>query len=186
MTVSNPSVTWPNHTSLMTGVHADGHGVLFNGLLVRGGPGQPVAVDPRRDQSELVAVPTIFDAAHAAGLSTAAINWPCTRKDASIDDDFPDTPETFEHMTPRLKQGLMNEGILSEEIIDRFNRISPAARDEIWTEAACHVIRARQPRLLAFHLLNVDAVHHRHGPRTWAGASAVAVRVGVQELLMQD
>ena len=31
MQVSNPSVTWPNHTTLMTGVHPEKHGVLFNG-----------------------------------------------------------------------------------------------------------------------------------------------------------
>src|SRR6187431_1203266 len=35
MTVVNPSVTWINHTTLVTGVRAQKHGVLFNGLLVR-------------------------------------------------------------------------------------------------------------------------------------------------------
>jgi predicted AlkP superfamily pyrophosphatase or phosphodiesterase len=31
----NPTVTWPNHTTLVTGVNAAQHEVLFNGLLVR-------------------------------------------------------------------------------------------------------------------------------------------------------
>src|SRR5690242_2305823 len=31
----NPSVTWPNHTSIVTGVTPAKHGVLFNGTLVR-------------------------------------------------------------------------------------------------------------------------------------------------------
>lgn len=35
MTVSNPSITWINHTTLVTGVHPRRHGVLYNGLLVR-------------------------------------------------------------------------------------------------------------------------------------------------------
>src|SRR5687768_14082783 len=39
---SNPSVTWPNHTTLITGVRADRHSVLFNGVLHRGAPGKPV------------------------------------------------------------------------------------------------------------------------------------------------
>src|SRR5712692_845470 len=30
----NPSVTWPNHTSMVTGVLPARHGVLFNGLPV--------------------------------------------------------------------------------------------------------------------------------------------------------
>ena len=33
MTVSNPSVTWPNHTTVVTGVRPDKHGVLANGML---------------------------------------------------------------------------------------------------------------------------------------------------------
>jgi predicted AlkP superfamily pyrophosphatase or phosphodiesterase len=44
MRVSDPSVTWPNHTTLMTGVHPERHGVLFNGLPERQGPGMPVRV----------------------------------------------------------------------------------------------------------------------------------------------
>src|SRR5688500_3265372 len=35
MVVSNPSVTWPNHTTLATGVPPAKHGVLFNGVLER-------------------------------------------------------------------------------------------------------------------------------------------------------
>src|SRR5262245_5930175 len=44
MKVSNPSVTWPNHTTLVTGVRPEKHGVLANGVLVRSGPGVPVFV----------------------------------------------------------------------------------------------------------------------------------------------
>jgi len=46
MRVSNPSVTWPNHTTLITGVRPEKHGVLANGVLVRGGVDVPVFVDP--------------------------------------------------------------------------------------------------------------------------------------------
>src|SRR5687767_8377949 len=83
MRVVNPTVTWPNHTTLVTGVRADKHGVLFNGVLVRPGGGKPVRVDGARDQAELVAVPTVFDLLHKAGRRTAAINWPCTRNSPS-------------------------------------------------------------------------------------------------------
>ena len=31
----NPTVTWPNHTTMVTGVDASHHHVLFNGLLTR-------------------------------------------------------------------------------------------------------------------------------------------------------
>ena len=69
MRVSNPSVTWPNHTSLVTGVRPEKHGVLANGVFVRGAPGVPVFVDPRRDKTDLVRVPTVYDALHEAGMT---------------------------------------------------------------------------------------------------------------------
>src|SRR5947199_10860059 len=42
----NPTVTWPNHTAMVTGVNTARHGVIYNGLPVRGGEGQPVRVEP--------------------------------------------------------------------------------------------------------------------------------------------
>ncbi|MDZ4850919.1 MAG: alkaline phosphatase family protein [Pirellulaceae bacterium] len=174
MTVSNPSVTWPNHTTLVTGVRPDKHGVLANGVLVRGAIGLPTTIDPNRDQSELVRIPTIVDAAHAAGLSTAEINWPCTRGSQSLDDSFSDVPQSVEHMTPRLRKELIELGLLDDETDASFKKISGVGRDHIWTEAACHLIRERKPNLLLVHLLNVDSTHHKNGPQTPEGYTANA------------
>ena len=38
MEISNPSLTWPNHTTLVTGVSPARHGVLYNGLVTPQGP----------------------------------------------------------------------------------------------------------------------------------------------------
>jgi predicted AlkP superfamily pyrophosphatase or phosphodiesterase len=174
MKVSNPSVTWPNHTSLVTGVRPEKHGVLANGVLVRGAVDVPVTVDPKRDKTDLVRTPTIYDAAHAAKLSTAEINWPCTRGAASLDDSFPDVPEAVAHSTPRLRGELIAAGILADETDKSFTSGSVVGRDHVWTEAACHVIRTRKPNLLFLHLLNVDATHHALGPQSPAGYTANA------------
>jgi len=174
MTVSNPSVTWPNHTTLVTGVRPEKHGVLANGVLVRGAAGMPTSIDSNRDQSDLVRIATIVDAAHVAGLSTAEINWPCTRGSQSLDDSFPDVPQSVEHMTPRLRKELIELGLLDDETDASFRKISSVGRDHIWTEAACHLIRARKPNLLLVHLLNVDGTHHKHGPQTAEGYTANA------------
>ena len=174
MQVSNPSVTWPNHTSLVTGMQPEKHGVLANGVLVRGAVGLPVTIDPKRDQRDLVRVPTIVDIAHAAGLKTAEINWPCTRGSKSFDDSFPDVPDMVDHMTPRLRLELVSRGILKDETQASFNANSTVGRDLIWTEAACHVIRERKPNLMLIHLLNVDATHHSLGAQTPAGYTANA------------
>src|SRR3954447_9623589 len=41
----NPTVTWANHTAIVTGVDASEHQVLFNGFLVRPADGQRPSVD---------------------------------------------------------------------------------------------------------------------------------------------
>lgn len=174
MVVANPAVTWPNHTSLMTGVWPERHGVLFNGVLERPGLGLPIKVNPRKDKLDLVQVPTVYDAIHQHGMKVAAINWPCTRNASSIDDDFPDVPDTFQFTTPRLIASMKQAGVVTDEDIEGFMKLSSPARDRVWTEAVCHVIRERKPQLTLFHLLNVDSVHHQYGPRTNAGYSAVA------------
>lgn len=174
MKVSNPSVTWPNHSSLATGVRPEKHGVLANGVLVRGGPDVPVFVDPKRDQSDLIRVPALWDAAHAAGLTTGEINWPCTRNSKALDDSFPDVPDSVTHSTPRLITELVEEGILSDAKEESFKVNSTVGRDLIWTEAARHLIRKRMPNLLLVHLLNCDATHHSEGPQTPPGYTANA------------
>ncbi|HWB12723.1 MAG TPA: alkaline phosphatase family protein [Pirellulales bacterium] len=174
MHVSNPSVTWPNHTTLVTGVRPEKHGVLFNGVLLRAGPGEPVSVDSRRDKAELVRVPTLYDVLHEAGFRTAEINWPCTRNCPGLDDGFPDVPGNVSNATPRLRRELVAEGILANDSDAALSGLSSAGRDDVWTRAACHLIRRRRPHLLLLHLLNVDSTHHAAGPRSPAGYTAVA------------
>jgi arylsulfatase A-like enzyme len=174
MKVANPSVTWPNHTTLVTGVWPEKHGVLANGVLVRGASDVPVFVDPKRDQRELVRMPTLIDVAHAAGLRTAEINWPCTRGSKSLDDSFPDVPDAVVHMSPRLRGELIDAGLLADDTQASFAANSVVGRDLVWTEAACHVIRQRKPNLMFIHLLNVDSTHHLLGPQSAAGYTANA------------
>ena len=57
MTGINPTVTWPNHTAMVTGVRADQHGLLTNGTIVRTGAWPPVKVDPMMDKEKMVHSP---------------------------------------------------------------------------------------------------------------------------------
>jgi predicted AlkP superfamily pyrophosphatase or phosphodiesterase len=172
--VSNPSITWPNHTTLVTGVHPEKHSVLFNGVLVRPGPGLSVRVDPKREKAELVTGPTIYDVLHRKGYRTAGINWPCTRNSRTLDDDFPDVPESVTHTTPKLRGELIAMGLLPDSNDTNFSKLSAARRDQIWTEAAAHVIRTRKPNFMLFHMLITDGIQHRHAPGTPAAYTALA------------
>lgn len=173
MKVSNPSVTWPNHTTLITGVRPDKHGVLANGVLVRGGPGVPVRIDPARDHADLVRAKSIIDTMHEMGLRTAEVNWPCTRNCLSFDDSIPDVPDALRYTTPRLLNELTGLGVLSKkEDKHVFAVPSSVGKDWAWTETACHLIKTRKPHLLLVHLLNVDSTHHAFGSQTPAGYTA--------------
>ena len=175
MHVSNPSVTWPNHTTLVTGVQPAMHSVLFNGILERGAADVPVKINPRKDKSELVKVPTIYDLLHQQGYRTAAIDWPCTRGTKTLDADFPDTPEPLSHSTPGLIDELVKAGIMEKNNEDWFRGLSGPARDQIWTDAACYLIRNRMPNLMLIHLLNTDGTHHKYGPESPASYTALAL-----------
>ena len=175
MRVSNPSVTWPNHTTLATGVPPAQHHVLFNGLLVDRGSGKLLHVDPNHDQSQLIAVPTIWDVAHKAGLTTAAVNWPCSRNSSTLDDNMPDVPNQFAYITPALKSELISSQILPDAKHCEFACMSPPEQDQLWTSAACYLIRHRKPNLLMIHMLVTDTIQHQYGPQTAAAYTALAL-----------
>ncbi|WP_437200983.1 alkaline phosphatase family protein [Planctomicrobium sp. SH664] len=174
MTVTNPAVTWPNHTSLLTGTDASGHGVLFNGVMRRTGYGMPVQLDSRTDKSQLVRIATLPDVLHAQGKSVVGINWPCTRNSGSLMIDFPDTPDAMRFTTPQFIDEMIQAGLVTSDIRETFKTTPPIMRDWIWTQAACLALRQHRPTFTMIHLLNVDAVHHRYGSGTWAGSAAVA------------
>ena len=46
----NPTVTWPNHTTMVTGVDAAHHQVLLNGLLTRNQADGSITMEPWRRQ----------------------------------------------------------------------------------------------------------------------------------------
>lgn len=169
MTVSNPSITWINHTTMITGVEPRKHGVLFNGLLVRNGD-QPPKVEPWRNREEMVHVPTLYDATTAAKLTSAEVDWVAVTNPKTITWSFPELPTKDN----QIAKELIDAGEMTAEQIEWFKSKNPAWRDVIWTKAACHLIKTRKPNFLMFHLLNTDAINHGTGPGTSASFTAYA------------
>jgi predicted AlkP superfamily pyrophosphatase or phosphodiesterase len=168
----NPTVTWPNHTSIVTGVSPARHGVLFNGMLVRDG-GLPPRVEPWRDKPEMVRVPTLYDAAHAAGLTTAQVDWVAILNAPSITWEFAERPERPD-AKPAISREMVAAGALAQADVDSFATRNIVWRDEVWTNAAVHILREHRPNLLLFHLLALDSTQHRYAPRTPAAMLAMA------------
>ena len=77
MRCSFPTVTWPNHTTLVTGVNPARHGVLSNSYFDRAeNKVVPLLPDPLFDKDQIVKAATIYDADHLAnGTPTIRITW---------------------------------------------------------------------------------------------------------------
>src|SRR5437763_1440213 len=50
----NPTVTWPNHTAIISGVNVATHGVIYNGLPTRAGAGKALKIEPWVPKTDLV------------------------------------------------------------------------------------------------------------------------------------
>jgi predicted AlkP superfamily pyrophosphatase or phosphodiesterase len=170
MTVANPAVTWPNHTTMVTGVPASKHGVLFNGILVRGGPKDALRVEPWRDKREMVQGDTVYDLAFRAGLTTAQVDWVAIQNPGTISWAFPERPRT----DGAVEKEMIAAGIISQGDVEGFTKLPITRRDQIWTDAASHIIRTHRPRLMLMHLLTLDSTHHRYGPGSLAASGAMA------------
>ena len=183
MTIANPSITWPNHTTLVTGVYPQKHGVLYNGLVVRGGPGKPNTIEPWADKAKLVRVPTVYDAAFHAGLTTAEIDWVAITRPGTVNWSFAEIVDP----TAVLPREMVAAGVATEKEIlavaekkpvasanvEPPKRLNAAERDELWTRAASFVFTQHRPNLLMFHPLNTDGQHHRYGPGSPEGRTAL-------------
>lgn len=166
----NPTVTWPNHTAMVTGVRPEKHQVLFNGLLVRPGAHEPVKVEPWRNKTEMVRAPTVYDLAHRAGLTTAQVDWVAIYHAPTITWEFAEIPD------PKgpIEQEMIAAGLIQPEEVASFHRSSPVWRDEYWAKAAGFLVEKHKPNLLLYHLLNLDSMHHQYGPKSPAGYTGIA------------
>jgi predicted AlkP superfamily pyrophosphatase or phosphodiesterase len=166
----NPTVTWPNHTSIVTGVDASVHHVLVNGLL-KGQHDGPVSIHPNTDKSVLVHAETVYDVAHAAGLKTAQADWVAIHNPGTIDWEFEEKPDP---KSP-LAQQLVREGYLTQEQMATFTHAgSQEWRDNIYTDAMVDVIREHRANLILLHLLALDSTNHKYGPESAASDTAMA------------
>jgi predicted AlkP superfamily pyrophosphatase or phosphodiesterase len=167
----NPTVTWPNHTAIVTGVNAAEHQVLFNGILTRKAEGVPPVVEPWRDKEEMVHAPTIYDSAYRAGLTTAQVDWVAIYNAKTINWQFPELPNP----DGAIEKELIADGIVTADQLRTYEEGSEAWQDEIWTDAAVKILEQHRPNLLLFHLLMLDNANHAYGPMSQASYTAMAL-----------
>jgi len=177
MKCSMPTVTWPNHTTLVTGVNPGRHGVIGNNYFDRAkGEVVPLIPDPLFDKDEIVHSPTIYDVAKAAGLKTAAIVWPASRGAKTLDWTVPDVFEDklFQgYATPSLLEEWKQAGIPFEKQQEWCKTGKGEDRDRMYVQMLNHIIRTHRPQLALLHLVEVDHVEHAKGPQSPEAYAAV-------------
>lgn len=167
-----PSLTYPAHTSIITGCRPGKHGVFDNNR---------VGIKEQHDEdwnidAENIRTDDIFRAAKRAGKSTAGVYWPVTVRHPQIDWLI---GEYFSKWTPGIEAEEMFQRLDTKpemmEIIRknmyRFPKPAGAGEelskkntaDHFLMGCACDVIRRYQPDLLMIHNCYPDSTRHRYG-----------------------
>ncbi len=158
-----PSLTYPCHTSMRTGMYPNRHGIINNEKSTLCEKSSPWVLF-----NDAVKVPDVFDAAKKKGLTTAAVFWPVTGNHASIDylvnEYWPQSPEET------TRDCFANSGSspeVMEKVVDKnlhmlINRVHPYC-DAFIHACACSIIREFKPNLLMIHPANVDDYRHKSG-----------------------
>ena len=167
-----PSVTWPTHTTLVTGVSPGRHGVLANSYFDRAQNKKiPLIPDPLFDKEEIVKVPTIYDVAQRAGLKTSGVNWPASRNARHLNWQMPDVGDQAIYekaSTPSLLAEIKAKGIPFEKQGEwaKAGNVGKAMRDWMYTRVAEHILQTHRPNVLVIHYVTVDSFAHGHGGKS--------------------
>ncbi|MGH9661219.1 MAG: ectonucleotide pyrophosphatase/phosphodiesterase, partial [Bryobacteraceae bacterium] len=151
-----PTVTWPSHTTILTGVPSDEHGIVSNDQ-----PGKP---GQRWWFVSFLKARTLWHAAREKKMKTAAVYWPVTAG-AAIDFNFPEFwyeragHETLfapiaEKATPGLEE--------------RVARVYPSFPRSQWTDTSAmqavrYLVEFEKPDLTLVHIADLDSEQHDHG-----------------------
>lgn len=179
MLTSFPSVTWPSHTSIITGSVPARHGVVGNAVWNRQTNKQVQYIgDPVLTKSEAIRVPTLYDLAHQAGLSTASVIWPCSNGAETLDWIIPDSNKTEIHekyTTPGFLEELAGVDIDISKLGEwGWGKQHSTQRDIVYTNVAKHLLSKHKVNLILLHLITPDGVEHAYGPNTPQAYQAVA------------
>lgn len=165
----NLTVTWPNHTTLITGVNAAKHNVLVNGRILFGPQGTPPHTEPWVDREQMVRAPTLYDLASDAGLTTAQVDWVAIYHAKHIQWRFAELPEP----DGEIERDLIAQGLVTADQLKDFNKSSAVWRDQIRIEAVSDILHKHHPNLLLLHLTDLDNINHAYGPMTPASFSSM-------------
>jgi predicted AlkP superfamily pyrophosphatase or phosphodiesterase len=158
-----PTVTYPSHTTLITGVSPAKHGIYAN-----------TTFDPLRKNfggwywyAEDIKVPTLWDAATDAGLSTANVHWPVSVA-ARITWNLPQYWRAGTADDRKLLRILATPGLLDaleKDLGPYADGIDETITgDENRAKFAARLIELKLPAFATIYLTALDHEQHASGP----------------------
>ena len=160
-----PTVTYPNHTTLVTGVWPAKHGIYSN-----------LTFDPLGKNfegwywySEDIAVPTLWEAAAKAGLTVGSVSWPASVGAKGIRYNVPEYWRSQKSADDlKLLRAVSTPGLVAE-IAQEAGPYNVDLDDAIpgdWarTKYAAWILRHGKPQLMTVHLAALDHLQHVTGP----------------------
>jgi predicted AlkP superfamily pyrophosphatase or phosphodiesterase len=168
-----PTLTYPSHTTLITGKspaqHGIGNNLSFDPLQINQQGWDWYAAD--------IKVPTLWDAAHAKGLKTANVHWPVSVGAASIDENLPQIWRTGHADDRKLLAALATPGLLLplEKMLGPYPQgIDEAVEgDAIRARFAAAIITRDKPDFTTVYLAGIDHEQHHSGPGSDASKTAI-------------
>lgn len=180
-----PSVTYPSHTTLITGVAPALHGVSSNTVF-----------DPLRKNDggwywyeTDITTPTLWDAVSEKGRGVASIGWPVSVGARAIDWNIPEYWRAWNAEDLKLVEALSTEGLVAE--LEEASGVSFAAfqnqeagGDVARAKFAAALINIKHPQFTTVHLISLDHFEHEEGPGSdKANETLAAIDAAVGELV---
>lgn len=160
-----PSVTYPSHTTLITGAFPARHGIMYNTPRNEQGKYEWVT-DSKKIKSE-----TLWQAVKKAGLKSASISWPVS-VGAEIDYNLPEIwsatnmsdrkSAISEFATPKGLFEEAEEYAIGKAEVNDLN-LEYLTMDENNSRMAAYLIRKYKPAFLSIHIVGVDGAEHKEG-----------------------
>ena len=151
-----PTVTWPSHTTIITGVSAPEHGIISNN--------QPDKPAERWWYASFLKTKTLWHLAREKGMKTGAVWWPVTAG-GEIDYNFPEFWKDG-NLHPRAMDPVLEQA--TPGLADRVAAHFPSFRRSIFSDremvlAARYILEVEKPELFLFHLGELDSEQHETG-----------------------
>ncbi|WP_409035726.1 alkaline phosphatase family protein [Leptospira bandrabouensis] len=155
----NPSVTYPAHTSMVTGKDPGEHGIYNNTLS-----------DPFEKNdggwmwyAEDILVPTLWDLAKENHKTTANVFWPVT-VGAGIDWNLPQYWRKKIPEDDKLLRVLSTKNLHKEAELAVGTPLNDVSKDEVKLNTAAWLFQKKKPDLMFVYTTDLDTNHHGFGP----------------------